>query len=219
MHTVVFGAGRQGRVVYEILRAQGTFIPQGFLDDSVVDDQQPLPILGGMEWARAHVGQSVRFLVAIGNNRVRVRIATQLRNLGFEAVNAIHPSAVIMPDVSIGNGVVICAGAVIVSGTKVEDDAVINTAASVDHDSVVERGAYLSPGVHTAGAVHIGASAFIGTGATLGPNIRIGEETIIGAGAVVLCDIPDHVLAFGVPARVQKKLDDDDWARLCDTEL
>src|SRR5262245_30667608 len=101
---IIFGAGRLGPVVYDILQAQGTFKPQAFLDDAVLPDlsHEPIPILGGMEWARAHAGESIPFIVAIGNNSARVRISTELRGLGFQAVNAIHPSAVIMSRVSLG---------------------------------------------------------------------------------------------------------------------
>ncbi|MEA2274291.1 MAG: hypothetical protein QOI98_2999, partial [Solirubrobacteraceae bacterium] len=66
----------------------------------------------------------------------------------------------------------------------------------------------------------LGDYAHVSAGGTVGANVRIGDETlialsasvasertvgartIIGAGAVVVRDIPDDVIAFGVPARV-----------------
>ena len=33
-------------------------------------------------------------------------------------------------------------------------------------------------------------------------EVTIGADTVVGAGAVVLGDLPDRVVAFGVPARV-----------------
>lgn len=50
--------------------------------------------------------------------------------------------------------------------------------------------------------VEIGAGTFIGFGATILPNVRIGKNCVIGAGAVVTQDVPDHSIAAGVPARV-----------------
>lgn len=44
--------------------------------------------------------------------------------------------------------------------------------------------------------------ASIGSGATIVCGVTIGENAMIGAGAVVTRDIPDHSMALGVPARV-----------------
>ena len=44
--------------------------------------------------------------------------------------------------------------------------------------------------------------ASIGSNATILPGITIGEGAMIGAGAVVTCDVPDHAIVVGVPARV-----------------
>ena len=41
----------------------------------------------------------------------------------------------------------------------------------------------------------------IGAGATVLPGIVIGEDSLVGAGAVVTRDVPDHTVVVGVPAR------------------
>ena len=43
---------------------------------------------------------------------------------------------------------------------------------------------------------------FSGLGSTVRNNINIGEWSLVGAGSVVVKDIPDKVVAFGNPARV-----------------
>lgn len=52
-------------------------------------------------------------------------------------------------------------------------------------------------------APQIGDHVDIGAGAKLLGNIRIGNHVRIGANAVVLCDVPDHSIAVGVPATVK----------------
>jgi len=44
--------------------------------------------------------------------------------------------------------------------------------------------------------------AYIGAGATILQGVTVGECAVVGAGAVVVGDIPAHVVAVGVPARV-----------------
>jgi acetyltransferase-like isoleucine patch superfamily enzyme len=47
----------------------------------------------------------------------------------------------------------------------------------------------------------VGDSAFIGIGAAILPNLRIGANAIVGAGAVVIRDVPANATVIGVPAR------------------
>ena len=53
------------------------------------------------------------------------------------------------------------------------------------------------------GAPQIGDHVDIGAGAKLLGRIRIGNHVHIGANAVVLCDVPDHSIAVGIPAVVK----------------
>ncbi len=54
-------------------------------------------------------------------------------------------------------------------------------------------------------APQLGNNVDIGAGAKLLGNIRIGNNVAIGANAVVLCDVPDDHVAFGVPAVVKPR--------------
>jgi serine O-acetyltransferase len=53
----------------------------------------------------------------------------------------------------------------------------------------------------------IGDNVDIGAGAKLLGPIRIGNHAIIGANAVVLCDVPDNCIAVGVPAVIKPRAD------------
>ena len=44
--------------------------------------------------------------------------------------------------------------------------------------------------------------ASLGTGAVILCGITIGKEAMVGAGAVVTKDVPDHAVVAGVPAKV-----------------
>ncbi|MFV1858065.1 MAG: bifunctional UDP-N-acetylglucosamine diphosphorylase/glucosamine-1-phosphate N-acetyltransferase GlmU [Anaerolineales bacterium] len=59
-------------------------------------------------------------------------------------------------------------------------------------------------------ATTIGEGAFIGSDTMLVAPVTIGVGARTGAGAVVTKDVPDRMLAAGVPARVIRKLDPDD---------
>ena len=75
---------------------------------------------------------------------------------------------------------------------------------SIDHDGVLGDHASLGPGATTGGTVRIGATTAVGLGANVIHGITIGDDTVVGAGALVLADLPDRVVAYGVPARVAR---------------
>lgn len=56
--------------------------------------------------------------------------------------------------------------------------------------------------------IRIGERVWIGANCTIIGGVTIGDHAVIGAGAVVVNDIPAHSLAVGVPARVVRKFDD-----------
>jgi acetyltransferase-like isoleucine patch superfamily enzyme len=52
------------------------------------------------------------------------------------------------------------------------------------------------------GPTTIGHGAWIGTGARIVGNVSIGDNSVVGAGSVVIRDVPANTIVVGVPARV-----------------
>ena len=63
--------------------------------------------------------------------------------------------------------------------------------------------------------VHIGRNCWIGAGAIILPGVTVGENTVVGAGSVVTKDLPQDVVAVGNPARVLRKIDENDRVFFC----
>lgn len=208
---VIWGASGHARVVADIVRLDRQFQIIGFLDS--VDpgrkgtDFCGAPVLGGEEQLECLHGDNVRHLVVgIGDCQVRLRLAATARRFGFELATVIHPQATVAQDVKIGQGTVVMAGSVVNPGSTIGDNVIVNTSSSVDHDCLIDEGVHIGPGAHLGGGVTIGRGTWVGIGAIIKDKIKIGKNAIIGAGAVVLRDIPDEVVAFGVPAKVIKNL-------------
>ena len=58
--------------------------------------------------------------------------------------------------------------------------------------------------------VHIGEDVWIGANVVIVPGVRIGRNSVIGAGSVVTKDIPENVVAAGVPCRVKREISERD---------
>ncbi len=208
MDIIILGAGGHGRVVLDIIQQARNHKPVGFLDNNKalhgrrVDG---LPVLGGLERLPDLRGRGIAAAtIAIGDNGVRRAMADALEQSGFQLVNAIHPSAQLAGNVTIGKGVVVSAGALVCAHCQIGDYAILNTGCIVDHESMIGTAAHVCPGVRLAGHVTVESGAFLGIGATVIQNIRIGFEAIVGAGSVVVNNVDPMTTVIGVPARVTK---------------
>ena len=199
---IVIGAGGHAKMVISTALAAGFEIVQ-VLDDNPQRWGQTIlgaPIIGPV--ANAQKSRATPAVIAIGDGAIRQRIAAAF-DLNWATVA--HPFSYVDPTAVLGPGTVIAAGAVVQPGSVVGAHCVINTAASIDHDCRLGDFVTTGPGVHLAGGVTIGDGVLLGVGACAKPYCRIGSRTIVGAGAAVVSDLPDDVVAFGVPARVQPR--------------
>ena len=202
---VIWGAGDHALVVAEIVRLRAEYELIGWLDDVNVDRHGAtyagLPILGGREQLERLRGQGVDHIaVAIGRCDARLRRAELARHSGYRLPALIHPRASVGTGVPIGEGTVLKAGAIVDVSAEI-GAAVILSHVSVGHGSILEDGVLLSCGVCLAGRVRAGRGSSLGAGVAVRDRIQIGRGCLIGTGAVVVRDIPDGVVAYGVPAR------------------
>lgn len=146
-------------------------------------------------------------IVATGDNRLRQIRLQILEEYGIPIATIIHPSAIISPTAQVNHGSTILANAVIHTLARIGTGCIINTGAIVEHDCVIKDFVNMSPNCAMAGHCSVESRAFLGIGSTLSPAVTIGEDAVIGAGAVVLTDIPAHATAVGVPAKIIKQRD------------
>jgi sugar O-acyltransferase (sialic acid O-acetyltransferase NeuD family) len=207
---IVIGGSDQGRQVLDAIRARGFHTAVGVLDGALRRGElvAGVPVLGRdaeLASCAAAVGAD-EFVVAIGDNATRGMVLERTADAvpELEAATIVHPSAVIGHDATVGPGSILLAGCVVGNGTQVGRGALLGIRSSIDHDGVLGDHASLGPGATTGGTVRIGPSTAIGLGANVIHGITIGADTVVGAGALVLHDLPDRVVAYGVPARVAR---------------
>ncbi|GEM90758.1 hexapeptide transferase [Oceanithermus desulfurans NBRC 100063] len=200
----VIGAGGHGKVVVSTLQERGVEVLGVFDDDAAKWGGRLLgvPVLGGLDLAPEYADRG-RFILAIGNNDHRARLAERFAR--FDWATAVHPAAYVHPSARLRAGVVVFAGAVVQPETVVGAHSIVNTGTTVDHDCEVGSYVHLAPGVHLAGGVAVGSRAMLGVGASVIPGVRIGEGAIVGAGSVVLRDVSPGETVVGMPAKPLQK--------------
>lgn len=202
---IVIGAGGHAKVVIEMLRDMGHYIDYCVGGDDSPEICMNIPVLKGDERLKQLREEGYAYAFpAIGDNTIREKMALLTLGLGYELLNAISPSAKISPSAVLGKGIAVMAGAVVNAECRIGDFVIINTGATVDHDCVVRNSSHVAPQCALAGNIEIGEKVFLGIGVKVIPKIKIGDRAIIGAGSVVLNDLPSDITAVGTPAKIIK---------------
>ena len=103
--------------------------------------------------------------------------------------------------IAVGAGSVICAGTIITVDVSIGDHVLINLDCTIGHDAVIHDFVTIYPSVNVSGNVMVGEGAELGTGMQIIQGKSIGRESVVGAGAVVVRDIPEKCTAVGSPAK------------------
>jgi sugar O-acyltransferase (sialic acid O-acetyltransferase NeuD family) len=197
----VYGAGGHAQVVIDVLRAQGIRVRRQYNDRPENQHPASVNVTPGIR----RVGpdhfpaMDLPVVLAVGINGERAELAGML---DARFGQAIHPSALVAPTATIGEGTVLLHGSIVQPNARVGEHVLVNTAASVDHDCVIGDFAHVSPHATLCGHVQVGEGTHVGAGAVIIPKVKVGRWCRIGAGAVVVRDLPDHCTAVGNPARI-----------------
>lgn len=209
MRSVIIGAGTYGEVYLAYLQEAGVEIV-GFLDDDpkyVGQKVRGIPVLGDV--SRLNDLKQTEKIDAVycplGNNRLRVKFLTMAKELGYQTPCFIHHTVCLSPDVTIGEGVYILLGTTIMPHTVIKDYVMISMGVHLAHHNILEKGVFLSTGCNFGASIHAREYAYCGISSTIMTGIHeLGEDCLIGAGAVVIRDVPDRAVVAGVPAKVLK---------------
>ena len=163
------------------------------------------PLINSANWLQALKHLDIKYvLVTTPDPKQRFNQINQVREDKLKLINAIHPTALIMEDAIVGENVIMHARVFVGYRAEVFSGTIIDTGAQVDHHNVIKECVTINPGVVTAGNVTIGRFTKVHTGTIIINRKRIGENSILGAGTVIIDDVPDNVMVAGVPGRIIK---------------
>ena len=149
-------------------------------------------------------------MLALGGTKLRKFLYHKFIEFGLKPYSVISSTSIIGDNsVFLEKGLNIMHFVFIANDVQIGTGCLINTYASIHHDVRIGDFVEISPRATLLGATNIGNETSIGAGAIILPNIRkIGNNCIIGAGALVTKDLPDNVMAYGVPAKIVKTINE-----------
>ena len=204
-HLIILGAGDHAKVVIATIEAEARYETVGLLDDDESKHETTWyghPVLGGDDQLARLREQGVsKAVVAVGDNVSRAKLAQLAVKTGFELPTVIHPTAVILKGSVIGEGSVVLPNVYVGADARIGSGALLSVGTMIAHDCILGDWCQLCPGARLGGHVRVGDYSLIGMGAAVLPGVTVGRQAVVGANAAVINDVPDFVIATGVPAQ------------------
>jgi sugar O-acyltransferase (sialic acid O-acetyltransferase NeuD family) len=205
---VIIGVGGFGRevawLIERINKVKLTWEIIGFVDDNIELHGSMIggyPVLGNCNWLKEQEAE-IHAVCAIGSSKIRKKVIKNLNSVKFATV--IDPKVEMSERIKIGDGCIICLGTIITVDITIGSHVIINLDCTVGHDAVINDFVTLYPSVNVSGNTVLGECVEMGTGCQIIQGLSIGEGTIVGAGAVVVKELPRECTAVGNPAKAIK---------------
>lgn len=173
----------------------------GFVDDNEAIQGTEIngyKVVGNIEWLKS---QELNVVSAIGNPIIKKKVMDRLKGSKNVYPVLIHPSVIYSDKVIFGEGSIICAGNIITVNIEIGKHVIINLDCTIGHDAILGDYTTVLPSVNISGFVKTEECVSIGTGSAIIQGVSVGRNTVIGAGSVVVKDLPKNCTAVGSPAK------------------
>jgi len=191
MKKVLVGNGGHAR---EVMAQIGLKLDR-FVDDQYVDDETfPISKLNPEKHA---------VMIAVADSKDRFDIMTRLPK-GIQFFTFIHPTALIMDNVEIGEGSFIGAYSILTTNIKIGQHAILNRGNHIGHDCKIGSFFSAMPGAIVSGNVTIYDLVYMGNNSSIREKLSVHSLTTIGMNSAVVKNIEYPGTYVGCPAKIIK---------------
>jgi sugar O-acyltransferase (sialic acid O-acetyltransferase NeuD family) len=203
---IVVGSGGHAKVVIDILHEMNCFQIIGITSDSLEKGVvfSGYPVLGDDDYLKEISPDQYEIAVGLGgyrNNDLRTIVYQKIKSLGFNFVNAIHPSAIISKTAKFGEAIIVFPGVTINTDVSIGNNSIVATGSTIDHETKIGNNVLVSAGVTIGAYAELMDNSLLALGSKVISGVKIGRNAVVAAGAVVIHEVHDNDTVFGIPAK------------------
>lgn len=176
-------------------------------NDRTGESDHGYKIEGSFEDLLAQDLSGKRFLLTMGDNKVRTELSSKIMERGGQVPTLVHPTAVISRFATLSDiGVYVSAFSFVQADTSIGSNTIILSGVNISHTNKVGSSCFFAGGATLGAYTEVGDFVFMGQGALSisGKVKHIGHHSYIGARALLTHDVPANAVVAGSPARVIK---------------
>jgi acetyltransferase EpsM len=214
---VILGGSGIGMIAASIAETVGEYEVSGFLNDVIdvgtqIGKYKKIPVIGKTDDLPRLLNDSQTYVfiayVGLQNEKQTFEKISGLGIPDDRYASLIHPTAIIPKGyVGLGKGILIAPLAQLSPDSTLSDNCLMLANSFLGHDSFMDRFAHLATNSVVGANVRVGKAVHVGSNATIREKVTIGHYSLIGAGSMVLNDVPENAVVVGNPARVLKLRD------------
>jgi sugar O-acyltransferase (sialic acid O-acetyltransferase NeuD family) len=208
---IVIGSGGHAKVIIDIINEMGCYSIIGITSTSLIkgDLFVGYEVLGD-DNALTNYRNDSQISVAMGlggytNNDLRKKVYNNIKKLGYNFINVIHPNSILSKTIKLGEGVTIFPGVIINSYANIGNNVIIATGSTIDHETNIGDHVLISAGVTIGAYTEIEDEVLLALGSKVISGLKIGKKSLIAAGAMLVSSTNENSKMFGIPAKEKKE--------------
>lgn len=142
------------------------------------------------------VSEEAEYIMGIANIQFRRTIVENFLQKGAKFATLIHPSAIVSPSATVGEGCVVAHNASIGPKAIIGNFNMLNSRCTIGHDSTVGNFNFIGPQVVLSGFAKVGNNNMFGVNSATIPTIEIGDNNTIAAGMIITKTVKDNETHF-----------------------
>lgn len=212
IHYICIGASNPEiiRTIRVIEKQHPQYKCEGFIDRDPAKQDIPFygyPVYDDKKYLRKFIEKGYFFCNMIASNTPDKYLSSlALIRMGGKLINLVHPD-VNLDMVHMGTGNYIQERVVLQAEVSIGDDCCIQAGTFIGHQGTIGNTVLIAPGCTIASFAVIEEGVYIGAGVTSIPRVKIGKWSIIGAGTVLIHDVPPYSVVVGNPGRIIHEVD------------
>ena len=204
---VIVGAKENAEIAYEYLTHDSDHDVAAFTVEHAYRDTEELcglPVVAFEDVEQHYPPSDHDAFVALSSarlNRIRTRFFEAVKDKGYRCASYVSSHAFVWHNATIGENAFVFENNVLQHHVSIGDNVVLWSGNHIGHRTVIHDHCFVTSHVVISGFCEIGESSFLGVNACLGDGLAVGHDSVVGAGAVVVKDLPPRGVYVGNPAK------------------